>query len=113
MTARARGRSVADVPGRVRSTTAWARPRGRIGELADVAVGNGVDGPVHGAHTRDAEGEVLDHAADRADRDAVADAVLVLEREEEAGEIVAHDELGAEAEGGADDRGAGQQRGRG
>ena len=48
-----------------------------------------------------------------ADVDDVADAVLVLDEHEDAGEEVLHQALGAEADGDAGDAGAGDERARG
>ena len=51
--------------------------------------------------------------AQLADVDDVADAVLVLDDDEDPGEEVLHEALGAEAEGDAGDPGAGDERARG
>ena len=87
-----------------------ARPAARqVADEADVAVGDDEDGAVDAAEAGEAHGDLLDHPRHAADRDRIADVVLVLHRHEDAREVVAHDLLRTEAQGGADDRRAGQQ----
>ena len=82
-----------------------------VAEQADVAVGDDVERAVDRPEPGEPHGHVLDDARHAADGDGVADVVLVLHGHEDAREVVADDLLRAEAEGGADDGGAGQQRG--
>ena len=85
--------------------------REQVADQADVAVGNGVDGAVDTPKAGQAHRDFLDDASDATDGDGVPDVVLVLHRHDDAGEVVAHDLLSPEAQGGADDGGAGQQGG--
>ena len=63
------------------------------------------------AQHRAAQRDLLDGAGRLAEVDDVADAVLVLDEHEQAGDAVLDEALGAEAEGDAGDPGAGDQRG--
>ncbi len=83
----------------------------QVADQADVAVGDDVGGAVDAAEAGEAHRHVLDDTGHTADGHRVADVVLVLHRHEDAREVVAHDLLCAEPEGGADDGGAGQERG--
>ena len=67
--------------------------------------------PSPAAQPGDPEAQVLDHPGRVVDRDGVADAVLVLHGQQDAREVVANERLGTETDGGADDRGAGQEGG--
>ena len=97
--------------------TARAQSRERLTTLTICAVRHGDDLAVGRAHPGDAQGDVLDGAggrlagADDADRDDVAEAVLPLGDDEEPGEHVADDPLGAEAEPDAEHRRRGDQSG--
>ena len=72
--------------------------------------GHGVDDAVEVAQGRPAQAEVLDRAADPGDRDDVALAVLVLDQDQRAVEVVVDEALGAEADGDPDDAEPGDGR---
>ena len=81
-----------------------------VADADDLAVADVPDGAVDVAHPGDPEADGLDGADGLAEVDLVADAVLVLEDHEDAGQEVADQALGAEAERDADDAGAGDDR---
>ena len=96
---------------RKREVDDGAGPAAReVADRADVAVGDDVESAVDAAEAGEAHRDVLDHPCHAADQHRVADVVLVLHRHEDAREVVAHDLLGAEAQCGADDGRAGQER---
>ncbi len=76
----------------------------------DLAVADVPDGAVDVAHPGDPQAHRLDGPDGLAEVDLVAHAVLVLDDHEDAGEEVADQALGAEAERDADDAGAGDDR---
>ena len=89
-----------------------ARPvLAHVAHAQDLAVADVPDGAVEVAQPRDPQADRLDGAARLAEVDDVADAVLVLEDHEDAGQEVLDQALGAEAEREADDAGAGDDRG--
>src|SRR2546423_10036565 len=85
-----------------------------VPDPANVPVRDEPYGAVAAAQAGDPQADFFDHAADVrrlvSDGDVVADAVLVLGQDEEAGEEVLHQRLGAEAECDADDAGPGDER---
>ena len=84
---------------------------GLVADAPDLAVGDVPDGAVDRAQPRRAQGDRLDRARGLVvEVDDVADAELVLDQDEDAGQEVAHQRLRAEAERDAEDAGAGQQR---
>ncbi len=80
-----------------------------IGERRHRAEGNDVHRAVGGAQADGADRDVLDRARQSRHRDVVADLDGVLEQQKQAGDEVLHQLLRAEADGNADDAGAGQQ----
>ncbi len=82
---------------------------GEVGDGGDLGVGDDVDGAVAVAELGDAEGEVFDGAGEAGDLDGVADGVLVFDEDEDAGEHVFEDGLGAEGDAEADDAGGGDE----
>src|SRR2546429_7032314 len=78
-----------------------------VPDPANVAVRDEPQGAVAAAQPGDTQADFFHHAAGvrrlAADGDVVADAVLVLGQDEEAGEKVLHQRLGAEAECDPDD----------
>ena len=82
-----------------------ARPvLAHVADPEDLAVADVPDGAVDVAEPGDAQADRLDGAAGLAEVDDVADAVLVLEDHEDAGQEVLDQALRAEAERDADDR---------
>ena len=69
-----------------------------------------MDDPVEVAQRRPPQAEVLDRAADAGDRHHVALAVLVLDQDQGAVQIVADEALGAEPDGDPDNAQAGDRR---
>ena len=67
--------------------------------------------PAMSRSVRDPQADGLDGAGGLAEVDDVADAVLVLEHHEDAGQEVAHEVLGAETDGDAEDAGRRDDRG--
>ncbi len=81
-----------------------------VAEAPDVAVGDEPDDAVRITHPGDAKGQVLDHPAQVeaggiGDLDGVADAVLVLDGQEDPGEVIANEGLRTEPDRGTDDGG--------
>ena len=88
------------------------RPQLRaVADPPDLAVRDVPHRAVLAAQHRRAQRDPLDRAGRHAEVDDVADAVLVLDQHEQAGDAVLDEVLGAEAEGDAGDAGAGDQRG--
>ena len=81
-----------------------------VADPDDLAVADVPDGALDVAEPGDPQADRLDGAAGLAEVDRVADAVLVLEDHEDAGQEVLDQALRAEAERDADDTGAGDQR---
>ena len=81
-----------------------------LADPRDLAVGHVPHGAVDVAQAGRAQADGLDDAGRLADVDDVADAVLVLDEHEDAGDEVLHEALRAEADGDADDAGAGDER---
>ena len=84
-----------------------------VADAHDLAVAHVPDRAVDVAQPGRAQPDRLDRAARLLEVDDVADAVLVLEHHEHAGQEVLDDVLRAEAERDADDRRAGDERRRG
>ncbi len=81
-----------------------------VADPQHLAVADVPNGAVDIAQPGHAQADRLDDAGGLAEVDDVTDAVLVLEDHEDAGEEVLDEVLGAEAEGDADDAGAGDDR---
>ena len=84
---------------------------GLVGQRLDLAVREDVHGAFLVAQHDGPEVDGLDEPALSVDDGDVADAHLILEDQEEAGDDVAHERLRAEADGQPDDAGAGERRG--
>ena len=80
---------------------------GVVGDDADRAVGDHVHGVVEGPDDRAPEVDVLDASGLAGNFHPVADAVLLFEDDEDAGKHIAHQALGAEADGDAHHAGSG------
>src|SRR5262249_53485936 len=87
-----------------------AEVAGHVHDGADGAEGNRVDGAGVVAHPDAADAHRFDDAGMAAEIDDVADRDGVLGEDEDAGDDVLHQGLGAEADGEADDAGTGQKR---
>ncbi len=81
-----------------------------VGQLGDHAVGNHVHRAVVAAQRDRPQADRLDESGLAVDRDHVAEANLVFEDQEEAGDDVADEILRAEADGQAGDPRPGQDR---
>jgi len=81
----------------------------KIGDGGDLGVGDDVDGAVAVAEASDAEAEVFDDASEAGDLDGVADGILVLNEDEDAGKHVFEDGLGSKADAEADDASGGDE----
>ncbi len=81
-----------------------------IGQLLDLAEGDGVDLSALVAQLHRAQRNLLDRALQPPGVDIFADAEGVLEHEEDAGDDVAHQRLRTEGDGEAEDAEAGEQR---
>ena len=82
---------------------------GEVGDGGDLGVGDDVDGAVAVAEAGDAEAEVFDDAGEAGNLDGIADGVLVFDEDEDAGEHVLEDGLGAKGDAKADDAGGGDE----
>ena len=83
---------------------------GQVRGDLDLAVRHGVDDAIDVADRRPPQAEVLDRARDAGHADDVALGELVLDEDERAVEVVAHERLRAEPDRDADDAEAGHRR---